>query len=230
MTEQAPVERGGTGAHRDGKVYSHPAFGQLSVSRVQGRSTLYGSDFVHHNCIVLTIAESELHRDLSHDWHHPTQSLIEVAMSEAQWARMVANPNQGGGTPCTIQRVDGKRRPDIPVRDVRPVYEQEFRDRLAAAVAEIDKAIADVEGEIGTSLSGKRKSALLGRLESLRMQVRNNLPFIATSFGEHMEGVVEQAKVDVAAEVAAQVQRAGLAALGAEPMLQLPAGNQGEDR
>ena len=50
-------------------TYSHPAFGQIEVSRVQGgNGTLYGSDFRHHGYVVVRIAHSTMQRDLSRDW------------------------------------------------------------------------------------------------------------------------------------------------------------------
>lgn len=68
--EEMPVESDG---HHEGKRYNHPAFGQLRASRVSGRTTLYGSDFVHEHFMIVEIHRSELNRDNSRDWYFPRQ-------------------------------------------------------------------------------------------------------------------------------------------------------------
>ena len=34
---------------------THPAYGQITVSKVSGSRVLYGSDFVHHSYVTLRI-------------------------------------------------------------------------------------------------------------------------------------------------------------------------------
>ena len=52
-----PVE--GPGGTQETKL-THPAFGQVSASRVNGRTNLYGSDFSHNSYISLEIKRSEI--------------------------------------------------------------------------------------------------------------------------------------------------------------------------
>jgi hypothetical protein len=209
-SEQQPQARDNG---RDGTAYSHPAFGQIRAGRVSGSSTLYGSDFLHHHYITIYINRSELHRDLSRDWHFPREELIEVALSEAQWATFVSSLNVGGGVPCTIQHVDGKQAPGIPFRVQEDDFKTELNDTVRGMVERIDKTIREVEEGIGTSLSKKKRDELTAELHRLRSDVSSGLPFVAESFGEHMEQTVESAKVEVHGYVQNMVTRAGLAAL-----------------
>lgn len=214
-SEEEPVETPGMHAPHDesSKRYSHPAFGQIVANRVAGNTTLYGSDFEHHAYISLRIARSELNRDLSHDWHSAKEQLIEVSLSEAQWATFVSSLNAGQGVPCTLSHIGGAPVPSIPLRRQQDAFREEFKHKVEGATARVDEAIKNIEGELGASLSGKRKDAILSELRSLRMDISSNMPFVAKSFGEHMEQTVEKAKTEVHGYMTGVIQRAGLAAL-----------------
>ena len=93
------VTRGKWGAD-DREVLTHPAYAQVSISHVSGSSDLYGSDFTHQNYVTLSISRSELHRDLNRDWYFEREELIEIALSEAQYATMVAAPRIIAGRNC----------------------------------------------------------------------------------------------------------------------------------
>lgn len=210
---QEPVELPG---HCDGEsAFEHPAFGQISASRFTATPgvVLYGSDFRHGNAITITIRRSQLHRDLSRDWHFSRDELIAVTLSEAQWATFVSSLNAGDGIPCTLEHVMGKRMPDLPVRVSTDVVKAELADKMQEVGERVDRAIAAMEGEIGKSLSGKKRDELLAELHQLRRDVSDRLPFMATSFEKHMEKTVEKAKIEVNAYVESHVRRAGLQAL-----------------
>lgn len=80
-TEKITVTHDGL---HDCEVMRHPAFGQISVSRVAGHRHLYGSDFAHQHYVTLTIRGSEMHRSLARDWPYAREHLVEVSLSEAQ--------------------------------------------------------------------------------------------------------------------------------------------------
>ena len=211
--EQAPIESPGN-MGTDSKRYDHPAFGQIAASRVQGDSTLYGSDFLHHAYITITIRRSQLCRDLSRDWHFGGEELIDVALSEAQWATFVSSLNVGQGVPCTIQHHDRKPIPTIPLRRNEDVVQDELAATVKQVAMDLDAAITDIEGIIGESVSAKKREAILVRLRAAHRQVDDHLPFAAESFERHMEKTVEKAKVEVNAYAEHLIVRAGLTALG----------------
>src|SRR3546814_2680674 len=49
---------------------THPAFAQISASRVTGLANLYGSDFAHQSYVRIRVNPSEMHRSLANDWPH----------------------------------------------------------------------------------------------------------------------------------------------------------------
>ncbi len=213
-----------------GKTYAHRAFGQIGVSRMNGRTVLHGSDFQHQAFMAIRIQTSELHRGLSTDWHHARKEIVEVWLSEAQWASFVSSPNIGEGVPCTLIRVAGERMPEIPFRQERDVVAQEVTEHAAEMAEKVRKAIAAIEGEVGQSMSGKKREAVLGHLRSLEQDLDANVPFHVDSFGKHIENTVEKAKIEIGAYVQNAITRAGLEALsgGDPPIRLLPAGEEEE--
>ena len=204
---QEPVVVEGERFGDKGSVSAHPAFGQIVANRVQGTGEyLYGSDFKHQHFITLQISESELHRELSGDRHHSHRRIIEVAMTEAQWATFVSSLNQGGGVPCTIgYEMHVGTLPGItaPV-DRTTQFSVEMLERFAIA----QTALVELAAQINTApLSEKKKTELRRNLETAKMNIGNNTAFVTDRFDEHMERTVEKAKSEVNAYVENTQQR-----------------------
>lgn len=211
-----------------GTVTTHPSFAQISASRVSGMTNLYGSDFKHQNYITIRIAPSMLRRTLSNDWPSASvDTLIEVELSEAQWATFVSSLNVGGGPQCTLRRYNGKAIPGLPEPESR---EQQFKGE---ATSRMQKAIDDIEElrqEINASkLSQKDKNVLLSKASSIHGNISGNIAFVLDQFGEHMEKTVEKAKIEVNAYAANTLMRAGLDAISSGKALELSYVDQSKD-
>jgi hypothetical protein len=205
-----------------GDIYEHPAYASIGASRVSGGHThLYDSDFKHSHYMTVRIYKSQLCRSLSNDWHFsPNTPYIEVSMSEAQWATFVSSPNIGSGVPCTLESLNGEHIPRLPAP--KPRVEQfgtEQDDRMSRAMASISEAMAAVDE---CKLSEKAKKELKSKMMMACQNIGANQKFVADQFGEHMEKVVEHAKIEVNAYATATIQRAGLQAIaGKGPILEL---------
>lgn len=197
---------------RGGTTSNHPAFGQISAARRHGGSmSLYGSDFVHNSTVAITICTSELNRSLSRDWNFQKQEIIEVVLSESQWATFVSSLNNGSGPCCTIQHVKGERMPSLPIpHDRTKQYGAKFIETINDALKRIDDAIDSVAS---SGLSAKKADVILSDLKMARQEMRLNIPFVAKSFDENMEETVEKAKQEIHGYLNAHIARAGLAAL-----------------
>lgn len=194
-----------------GTVTTHPAYGQIGVSRVSGRASLYDSDFDHNAFMTITIQRSQLTRSLSNDWHFARGELIQVALSEAQWATFVSSPNVGSGVPCTIQHIQGERVPQLPPPAPRTKqFGAEVVKQMQAHLAQIDEALADIDS---LGLSKAKAEKVRAGLSGARASLTAGLPFIAEQFSEHMEKTVEKAKAEVHGYMSGAIQRAGLEAL-----------------
>lgn len=199
---QEPVTR--DSSHRgDETVTEHPAFGQIGASRVSGQAALYDSDFRHQHYMTISIRRSQLHRSLNRDWHFGREEIIQVALTEAQWATFVSSPNMGSGVPCTLQHLHGETIPGLPAPTERiDQFKAEMEEKLAGSIRRIDNMIA-----------GAKTKAHKTELEMLRQELVSNLPFVAKQFGEHVETTVEKGKQEIHGYMTSVLQRAGLEAL-----------------
>lgn len=193
-------------------VYEHPAFGQITISRAHGSQHLYGSDFVHHSYVCIRIHQSKLHRDLAQDWYMPKDRVLEISMSEAQWATFVSAFSVGGGVPCTLNYINRQSLPGFPLRDERKEFQTDFNEIVKRATNRVRRTIDKVK-EMTAGLSKTKQASIVNELECLDMDLRSNMPFVAKSFSEHIETGVEKAKIEVNAYVTSQVMKAGLGVL-----------------
>lgn len=187
---------------RGGTRANHPAYALIHASRVQGNRTLVGTDFMHHSYITLSISRAELNRELSRDWMFPRTELLEVCLSEAQWAAFVSSLNVGNGVSCTLNHLDGQMVPGIPHRTQTTEFKSEVTETIKDAIARLDVVI-------NSSIPKKHAD----ELRLVRQELVLNLPFVEDSFTKHVENTLEHAKTEVNAYVQAVVMRAGLAAL-----------------
>lgn len=194
-----------------GERITHPCFAQISGSRRSGNSVLYDSDFQHQHTVCITINTSELKRSLSSDWHHAKNQLIEVELSEAQWATFVSSLNVGGGVPCTLRYKYGESIPGLamPINN-REKFKVEVNETLQEGLDTLKKLREELEA---SKLSQKDKARLAGFLTRTERCFGGSFKFVADQFDEHIENTVERAKVEVNAYVNNMVMRSGIAAL-----------------
>jgi hypothetical protein len=212
---QAPEIELNPDKHTD-SIERHPAFAQIGASRVSGSAYLYGSDFEHQHFVIVSIARSELHRGLSNDWHHEREELIQVAMSEAQWATFVSSMNQGSGVPCTLERLAGAGVPQLPA----PLSRQDqFKGELRDTLKDGMDALAALRADL---VARKMPKTVLDHLDKCVRELSQNIPFVAQQFGEHVEGITEAAKIEMQAYISHTINRAGLTALQAPAPIKLP--------
>ena len=193
-------------------VEQHPAYAMVGASRVTSTGTfLYGSDFKHRSFITLAIRRSEKGRGLSNDYYHGRDELIEIAMSEAQWATFISTLNVGFGVPCTLQHINCESVPSIAgIVNAK----KQFITEMNSLVEKGNNALDDLEVVIDRlNLSKKAKEELKWQVETARRTTGSSGKFMAEQFGEHVEKVTEAAKVEVNAYMTGVIARAGIKAL-----------------
>lgn len=195
------------------ETVTHPAYGMIGASRIQGgKLILFGSDFIHDRSIAIRIHHSELNRDSTSEHHFATKQICEVYLSEAQWATFVSSLNVGDGVPCTITALGGKNVPMIPsVPDRAIQFTEAAKERLQKSMDALTEMSAKIDG---MKISTKAKDELNSFINTAKMNIGSNLKYVATQFGEHIEDQVEKAKMEISAYVHSTVMRAGLESLG----------------
>ena len=110
---------------------SHPSFAVIQVSRINssGAVPLFGASIGHSNTIKLTINRAEAIRstDLSYDRYFPREQLIEIEMTQTQFAEMITSMNYGSGVPVTLRQFNRERPEDPPVENKRAQHSHEFK-------------------------------------------------------------------------------------------------------
>lgn len=205
-TEKPKIEA--VGGPMEGERITHPAFSQISASRISGSAALYDSEFTHQNFIRVSIKRSELRRSLSNNWHFDKEGLIEIDMSEAQWATFVSSLNTGGGVPCTLTRFNGEAIPQLeePLNSVEK-FAVERDEKMLHAMQVLKEMAAKVQD---SKLTKKEKEELLWNIEQVNRGFGSSIDFIAAQFGEHMEKTKEKAKVEINAYATATLHKMGL--------------------
>ena len=213
MTRQSQrPERSVKGDHIVQYDETHPAYGVIGASRVSAGgegANLFGSDFRHNGYVVVRIGEAELRRTTLSDDHVSGTRLpiVEVALSEAQWATFVSSMNIGVGVPCTIQSSRDGEYVAVPrierVEDSAGRYGVEVNDKLQEAIAALDEAIADA-----------RTKPQRERLERARRKLNDSLPWVLKQYREHGEDTVEKGKMELNAYATRVLAEVGGAALG----------------
>lgn len=207
IEELAPtevVEEGPT----DGTRRSHPAFGVIKASRFQGgHETMYGSPLVHGGGISITISHSDEYVSLghSHYWENRRGQIVELHMSEAQWAAFISTLNVGSGSPCTLQYVrtgEMERMPRIVEESLEEKRSQFIRDRAEEQNKVMTEALRFFDGLLE---GGSVKKGDLQKLRSMLRQVgdhfASNMQFTADTLTKHNEDLITSAKVEVSAMV-----------------------------
>jgi hypothetical protein len=186
-----------------GTMRSHPSFAKVNVSRVSGRADLFQSAFTHQHHIALRISRCEQVGD-DYKMLSEKEQLIEVAMSESQFARMITSLNMGSGSACTLQYFNGTRVEQPTYTDQRETHRHMVGEELKS-VMDKQQAFCD---QIDTWQKEKHRPTLtelrelLCNLKSFTGNFRGNMEYFAGVFEKHMETVVNEAKTEIEAHMA----------------------------
>jgi hypothetical protein len=194
---------------------THPSFGVVQISRGHGGDiTLFDSSITHNDTISLTICHAERNRGLHRDWIHSKEHIVEVEMSNEQFAAMITHLNSGDGTPCTLRSIGGKRIPRASYVNPNTEFREEFNREARGVGHSLDAVVSNLEAQLaGGRLSVKDIRLVLQQLKMVRQEIVANMPFVAKQFAEHMEHVVTEAKTEVEAFVTNTIHRTGLEAM-----------------
>lgn len=211
------------------KEFNHPAFGVIQLSRVQGQAILFGSAVKHQHYISLTVSRASLTRsELHYDRIHSKEEILRVSLSAVQVGEMLTNMNVGSGVPCTIERmmVDGQYasiKPPPSVTATKTSYVEEFAQETKEIADKLNGLLATAKAlEEKATVSKAERKALTMQIQMAIQKIQSDLPFVLTQFNEQIEKVVGDAKGEIEAYRASIVEQAGMAALAAKSLPELP--------
>lgn len=196
--------------------HKHPAFGQISFSRVHGKANFYGSELEQDHYITMTVVESEVKRELSRDWYFGNSTpLIQVRMSSGQFAELITSLNAGSGVPCTIEMVNKQKVEKLSPQESRKEFvHRAFEERMKQFGDTIRERQQQAKELVKKkTLSKQDVHDLSHHLEWLTGEVERNIPFFAKCFQETMDNVVHEAKLEVENAIQHKVTTLGIESL-----------------
>lgn len=182
----------------------HPSYGLVRFTRSQASRghSLFGSSLKHHDIISLEISRAELNRgDLNYDSYYAKEHIIEVNMSESQFAEIITTFNRGTGTPVTITYLNGKRIEECPFVSKTDQFSAEFKQKMKNLTQELQQTVEKATTILSSpkAISKGERDIIQNSIERLAMQINSNIPFINDQFATQMEKTVTEAKASIEA-------------------------------
>ena len=185
------------------QIFEHPSYGMVGFNRWQGGGYIpFGSAIRVHNGISLTIMRAQRRHSLSRDWFFGRKELIEISLTESQFAQLICSMGVGDGVPCTIRHVGGEQAP-LPPQDV-PSEATLVHDKIESSAGDVADLLRKRTQEMrdimaNSKMSAKDKTALKNALDMFVQEVESNLPFLIGQLREAADHVVTQCKTEVMA-------------------------------
>lgn len=186
-----------------GTSYKHPSFGMLSFRRTHGgHSNLFGSSIQHNDTIHMVLREGKVTRGLNEDWYVGGHEIIEVAMSQSQFAEVITSMNVDAGVPCTIKYIQGKGHIDeADFINKRQQITNEFKDSMNDHMNDAQEFYDEVKELFSTkkSISKGDKEMILKKLGRITKSMESESKFIFDQFQEQMDKTITEAKGEIEA-------------------------------
>lgn len=200
---------------KDTEILTHESFGQISFSRINGRTKFYGSELEQDNYIQLKVHNSEMERSLTSERYFNTNLILKLRLSAAQFSELITSMNMGTGIPCTIERIEERKIDQLPdIENKKEFVHRKFKDRMVDFATTIkDKQIKALELIKKKTLSNDDQRMLRFFIESLSQEVSSNIPFFAECFQETTDKVVHEAKIEIENAILHKITTLGLNAL-----------------
>lgn len=213
------------GSVMGGTRYTHPAFGEISVTRSQGSGTeLFGSALKHANVLTIRISTAYLDRHLHRDWIHADKQVLSFHMSEAQFHALIASQG-GAGVPVTFET---RPSDDAPlqicpaiesIETVHETYHRELKESLQAYMEQAKKLTEALEEAVKDGKAGKGKLEELRKMASAISEgMPNTASFIQSKVEETMAKTVAAGQIEIEAFVNDLATRTGIEALRNNPV------------
>jgi len=181
----------------EGERYTHPSYGQIRFSRIQGHARFYGSELEQDHYIMMELHQSDTDRDLTQDRYHSLNKVISVRMTAGQFSELITSMNQEG-IPCTIEYLQGNVQKLPPIENRKEFVRRKFEERMKEFASKIkanqQKAVEIIKKK---TLSKQDIHDLSWHIEWLTQEISSNIPFFAKCFQENMDEVVFEAKLEI---------------------------------
>lgn len=208
---------------KDGSLHdysiTHPAYGIVRVTHpTGGEMKLFGSDMKHNNRICLTFYKAVEDRSLSNSWLHEKEVLMEVELSETQWASLVSS-NMGSPTPITYRHYRDGNLVNVPLigqqKTEREKFSKEYQDTIKTHMERGQAALTKLMELKEKGKAGKKDiDDLISIMQQSLGRFVSDTTFSAKCFEEVMEKTVTHAQVEIENSISNLAKRIGAEHLG----------------
>lgn len=185
--------------------------GLIKFARMNGGDPyLFGSSIQHGTKISCTISFADEERHLGADHYNPDPiPIIELEMSQTQFAEAITSLNYGVGTPVTIRYIEGKATEPCDFKSKYRVFEDEYRSQISEVNIETSRLIADLTElfESGKPLNKSEKAKVIDSLNHISRQINQESVFLLRRFSEQMDKTVTEAKGEFDAYINAKMSK-----------------------
>ncbi len=201
----------------DVHVPEHESYAVISGGRRNSTGVaLFGTSIAHNQTISITISTAKHNRSLNNDNIWAEKELIQIELSENQFAQFITSMNSGG-IPCTIRRLGGKGMANPPYQTKQEIFEAEFKKEMNNFTLDVQKALESTTEILKKQSIGKEdKKQILENTSRLISHVNSTIPFIREQFREQMDDVIHDAKTQIEAFAENVIRTKGLEALAAQ--------------
>jgi len=218
-----PIERSQEGGLPGETVERHPSFGLVGLFKTCGSQPLFGSPLeVNNGYVSLKISHGEkIHSGHGYDRYFPRSTVVEVMISEAQFAQLITSWNSGEGVPCTFDFIAPGGEGSVPgwpdddyVSDTEQVR-NEFKDRISDVKKKVEAAISSMNVllEKKGALTIAEKGSIREGMIALSRLLDDSAPYMAAQFVEVTEKVIQKAMTEIDAFVTKVAVHTGLESL-----------------
>jgi hypothetical protein len=235
-----------TEIYEDEKIFSHESYGMVQFSRIMGHSgRLFGSSLPDQGSFIrLRIVKADRRHHLGRDWYHgESKVLLELDLSNVQFAELLTTMNHGSGVPCTLRFAEGRHMETPPEERLEAQQvRDDFKEKLGQVARNMTESMKKIDEILAKKNTTQADKKMVHNLLGLVVQdVQSNIPFWLKSFHEATGKIVASAKTEIDAFATNVVMSAGFKALGegAAPPVTVPAlltegdapdGTEGQDR
>lgn len=202
----------------EGYRATHPAFGMITINRVQGRfDNLVGVDFPQGHAIRITISESEMTREYASTSWFEGRMICDFYLSEVQFAQAISSLNSAERTPVTLRHYRDSEKLFDPGE---PPAHMTDLDGMEAEIDEVDdEGVEALEEAIRLAKEGKVKRSIVEAMEKAYREIKLNREFRVGQSKRSIRRAADKAKMEVTAFAQNIVRQFGLKQLGADQAL-----------
>ena len=202
----------------------HPSFAMARFSRVHSGAPnrFFASDVDCQSWIELSINKAcEYYRNgekypSTHFSGHG--EYIRVAFTPSQFAELLTTSNVGGGSACTIKRLNNQCVEDIPDNfspNSLDYQKQLYKDSIEEFNLQVKNSANEVNELLKKkTLSKADKEKIKDVFNYISTQVNSNIPYFFDTFKETTDKIVNHAKSEIDATLQHCIVDAGVKALG----------------